>query len=137
VNDTSLSVRGPVVGKGELELSGETGTLYLAGSTGGRLKFEGPTNDIRQLEITAQDPTVTQTQQFPDATGAIQVVPATTMNAGTLMWGHANDDAADSGNEVCALAGLICVRARSLAGVESDCTVEFTGMNRFFAFCRS
>jgi hypothetical protein len=137
VNDTSVSVRGSSVGKGDLELSGESGTLYLGGSTGGRLKFEGPTNDAFQLEITARNPTTTRTQHFPNATGVLQVVPGTTLNAGTVMWGN-SDDATDTGSEVCALAGLTCVDVKTPAGADSDCSTD-QGANPtyFYALCRS
>ncbi len=125
------------MGKGDLEVPGGSGTLYLGGSTGGKLKLEGPTNDANQLEITAQNPTTTRTQQFPDATGLIQVVPQATPNAGTLMWGN-SDDATDTGNEVCAAAGLICVDVRTPAGVDSNCAADQgTSGTIFYALCRS
>jgi hypothetical protein len=135
VNDTAVAIQASPVGKGEFEVSGGSGTTYLGGSTGGRLKFEGTTNDAFQLEVTAQNPTATRTQQFPDAFGDLQLAPTTTENAGTILWGG-SDAATSTGNEVCALAGLTCVAVMSWSGSASDCSTE-QGLNAFHAMCRS
>jgi hypothetical protein len=135
INDTAVSVLASPVGKGELELSGGSGTLYLGGSTGGRLKFEGPTVDEHQLEITAANPTATRTQEFRDASGVTQVVPLTTQNAGTVLWGT-SDPATNTGAKVCTLAGLVCVQVVNASGQVSNCSAQFAS-GRFLALCRS
>lgn len=135
VNHYAVAIHAAPLGRGDLEVSSGSGTLYVAGMSGGRVKFEGTTNDRNQLDVTTRDPSVDRAIQFPDASGLVHLNPATP-HVGTVMFGD-SDDTADTGNEVCRSADLICLGVRTIDGTASDCASDQgdPGM-LFYAFCR-
>jgi hypothetical protein len=135
VNRTAVAIHGAAVGRGDLEVSSGAGTAYLAGSTGGKVKFEGTTSDTNQTELTARNPTADRAIELPDASGMVHLDPFNA-HIGTVMFGD-SDDSADTGNEVCQSVNLVCVDVRRINGTDSDCTTDQgTAPTLFYAFCR-
>jgi hypothetical protein len=135
VNPTSVSFGGAPTGNGDLEVPAGTGTLYLAGSTGGRIKLEGSGNDEIQTEVTARDPTVDRAIELPNGSGRVQLNPHNP-HIGTVMFGD-SDDTGDTGNEVCRSVNLTCLDVRSMNGQDSDCVTDQGALSvLYFVFCR-
>jgi len=135
VNPFAVAIGAAAIGRGELEVASGSGTLFLGGSTGGRVKFEGTVIDANHTEVTARNPTVDRSLEFPNASGMVHLNPYNE-HVGTVMFGD-SDDTADTGNEVCQSVNLLCVAVRTIDGTQSDCTTDQgTATTLFYAFCR-
>ncbi len=133
LSPTSLAVGGAPTGNGDLEVPSGSGILYVSGSTGGRVQFEGTTNDPSQTELAAVNATAMRSARLPDASGTVQLNPNST-HIGTVMFGGV-DDSADTGDEVCRSVNRVCVDTWTVDSVDSNCTTD-QGPSIFYAFCR-
>jgi hypothetical protein len=62
--------------------------------------------------------------------------PGSNVNWGGMYWGDENSSAHDSGNEVCALAGLSCLETYDMGASNADsCSTTNHGTDRFLVLC--
>jgi len=114
----------------DLNVSG-SGQLWLGGTTGGRVLFEG-TADGNETQILATDPTADNDITLPDKSGVVATANGGASN-GIAYWGS-TDAAFDTGNEVCVAHGFACQDTYAV-GTSISVACSTPHIVKFLAFC--
>lgn len=105
------------------------------------IEWEGLVLDGNKTRLRVAEPTGLREFTLPDAPdavgtgGKIQIASGADTH-GTVMWGNGADEF-DTGDEVCAAAGLVCVHVKSFGGGDSDCLTDQGDPGAYFmALCK-
>ncbi len=125
----------PCEGGGTGTMAARTGGAWHCGGFPGSVVFEleGQTIDDNETSLQVVDPTADRTIKLPNANGTLVVTGSSSTLHGVARWGSA-DPAFDTGDEVCAEAGLTCVTTYNM-GTPFATACNATHAQRYLAFC--
>ncbi len=116
-----------------------TGNVTLPSGTyinGASLIIEGSVNNDYETTVSFREPSADRTIEFPNASG-MALISGNTSAYGFAMWSAGGVPLYDTGNEVCALAGLACTSAYDVStSMQPLATCSTANANKaILAFC--